>query len=131
MEVLKRLCRMRVWTKQCGMRAPIVHPSADAFGPPLPRIGVKIHFWGGRFTRLGGIRRNAAETTRRLHTSGVLQRLRRITGTDNPVERGGFLRPLLALAAAGAGIPHVSCMTGAACLSIKRHRQSAGAWPAA
>ena len=76
MEVLKRLCRMRVWTKQCGMRAPIVHPSADAFGPPLPRIGVKVHFLGSRFTRLGGSAVPPTRSPRMLHTAGVLKRLR-------------------------------------------------------
>ena len=29
-----------------GMRAPIAYPSADTFGPPLPRIEVEVHFGG-------------------------------------------------------------------------------------
>ena len=102
-----------------GMCAPIVHPTADAFGPPLLRIGVKVNLLGGRYTRLGGSAVTPSSSPRMpllreipVASHSAYAAAPRTTVTVKTVERGVFLCPLLAHAAAGAGIPHVPCMTG-------------------
>ena len=98
-------------SEERGMRAPIVHPTADAFGPPLLRIGVKVHLLGGRFTKLGGSAVPPSSSPRMsllreipVASHSAYAAAPRTTVTANHVEHGVFLRPLLAHAAAGAGI---------------------------